>query len=36
MGSWTADKFRSCIEDRDFDALAGLYAGDAVLDVVRG
>ena len=36
MGSWTAEKFRSCIEDLDFDALAGLYAGDAVLDVTVG
>lgn len=36
MGSWTAEKFRSCIEELDFDALAGLYAGDAVLDVTAG
>lgn len=36
MGQWTADKFRRCIEELDFEVLAGLYAGDALLDVTVG
>ena len=36
MGSWKAEKFRRCVEELDFDALAGLYADDAVLDVTVG
>jgi hypothetical protein len=36
MGQWTADKFRACIENREFGVLAGLYADDAVLDVTIG